>query len=569
MLLLIVFAFLAGIVTILSPCILPILPIVLSGSLVSGKRRPFGITLGFIASFSFFTLTLSAIVRATGLPADSLRSLAVIIIFIFGLSLIFPQTQAFIEKLFSRFANLFPQVGSGDGFGSGILVGLSLGLVWAPCVGPILASVITLAVSSNINLAVVLITLAYATGTAIPMLAITYGGRQLLQKGPWLLTNTQKIQRGFGVVMMMTAIAIFFNADRAFQTFILTQFPQYGTGLTKFEENDAIKTQLEKLRGGQPTAVTSSGKLLMPTQRAADFTEGGEWLNSSPLSLAKDLKGKVVLVDFWTYSCINCIRTFPYLRRWYDTYKDKGFVIVGVHTPEFAFEKEKTNVQKAVTDYMLTYPVVQDNDFLIWNAYDNQYWPAHYLIDKDGFIRYTHFGEGQYVETENAIRQLLEEAPLTMAEPPIPLSRFQTPETYLGWSRATAYAHNIRAGAEGQYAGNQTPQQDQVVLGGRWYSDSDFLTAKATGATLKLKFAASDVYLVADGGGETKYVSVLLDGQPLSVTQRTKNYDDQGRLVITTADKYDIVTLPKVEEHTLTLTFPAGTMPYVFTFGAK
>ncbi len=310
MLILIPFAFLGGIVTILSPCILPILPIVLSGSLTGGKRRPWGIVVGFIASFTFFTLFLTFLVRFLGLSADFLRVLAVVVTFIFGLGLLLPQFQVLFEKLFNKLTPLAQNQAQKQGFDGGVLIGLSLGLVWTPCVGPIMAAMITLAATSSVSLIAVLITLAYSLGTAIPLLAITYGGRQLLNRTPWLTHNTTTLQKIFGVLMLFTAIGIYFNVDRTFQTWILTKFPNYGVGLTQLEDNQIVKAALEKLvtpmpeeKRGQPmfNLVEDSGS------PAPEFIAGGEWINVKPLTV-RGLRGKVVLVDFWTYTCINCIR---------------------------------------------------------------------------------------------------------------------------------------------------------------------------------------------------------------------------------------------------------------------
>jgi cytochrome c biogenesis protein CcdA len=246
MLFLILFAFIAGVVTILSPCILPILPVVLSGAIDKSKKRPFGIIVGFIASFTFFTLFLSAIVTTLSIPADSLRTISVVIIFLFGLSLLVPQIQIFTERLFSKLSQNAPQK-QRSGFFGGILIGLSLGLVWTPCVGPILASVITLAATNSVNFASVWITLAYAIGTAIPMLLIMQLGRSLFLKVPWLLSNTGTIQKIFGVLMIAVAIALFFNAHKQFQTYILNTFPDYSSALTQFEENNRIDQELDEL----------------------------------------------------------------------------------------------------------------------------------------------------------------------------------------------------------------------------------------------------------------------------------------------------------------------------------
>src|SRR5688572_5025288 len=231
MALLILFAFLAGIVTILSPCILPILPIVLSGSLTGGKRRPLGIIAGFILSFTFFTLFLSTIVRVTGISADALRQFSVVVILAFGISLLIPTFKVWMERLFASLSGIVAQTPgqqtNNPDFVGGVVVGISLGLVWAPCVGPILASVISLALTGTVTASAFVITLAYSLGTSLPMLAITFGGRNLLSRAPWLVANTGKIQKTFGILMILTALAIFFNWDRKFQTYILKTFPNY------------------------------------------------------------------------------------------------------------------------------------------------------------------------------------------------------------------------------------------------------------------------------------------------------------------------------------------------------
>src|SRR3990172_2867947 len=379
MILLILFAFLAGVVTILSPCILPILPVVLSSSLTGGKKRPLGVVAGFIISFTFFTLFLSLIVKSLGIPADFLRSFSIIVIALFGIGLLLPNFQALLERLFTTFSRFSPKLNQNSGFSGGLLIGASIGLIWTPCVGPILASIISLAITGSVSGQAALITFSYSLGTAIPMLAIVYGGRNLLNKVPWLTRNTVKIQKAFGVLMILTALAIFFNLDRKFQTFILDKFPNYGTGLTSFEDNETIRRALDRLDGGE-VSEEDMGK---PTfnllddsgVNAPELIPGGDWFNTKPLTL-KELRGKVVMVDFWTYTCINCIRTLPYLRDWYEKYADKGLVIIGVHTPEFEFEKSPENVQKAIEDFEIKYPVMQDNNYATWRVYDNYYWPA-------------------------------------------------------------------------------------------------------------------------------------------------------------------------------------------------
>ncbi len=444
MLLLIGFAFVAGIVTVLSPCILPVLPVVLSGGVGGGKARPWGVITGFMVSFTVFTLTLSTLVQTLGLNPDLLRWISAGLVLVFGIVLVVPALKDGFMELMTRLVSRTSspvQVGKAPGgYWSGLLLGLGLGLVWTPCVGPIMASVITLALSQSVDAGSVFITLAYTLGTSIPLFLIMVGGRTLLQKAPWFTKHSSGIQRGFGILMVMTALALFTGADRAFSSWLLDVFPSYGSGLTAIENQDSVKKELAKR---MPKKIESA-----LTVKAADrLTLGkGAWINSAPLTL-EGLKGKVVLVDFWTYSCINCIRTLPYLRAWYSKYQDQGFVIVGVHSPEFAFEQSEANVRQAVKDLKVTWPVVQDNAFGIWNAYENQYWPSHYLYGRDGKLIETHFGEGDYAETETAIAQALgSQGKVAPIADVIPVSDGpQTPETYLGYGRGVRFSSPERS----------------------------------------------------------------------------------------------------------------------------
>lgn len=532
MFVLVLFAFLGGIVTILSPCILPILPIVLSGSITGGKRRPLGVVSGFIASFTFFTLFLTAIVKTTGISPDILRTIAVVVIAAFGLGLLIPAFQQFLERMFSRMASLSPKANAGDGFLSGLVVGLSLGLVWTPCVGPILASIIALAATQTVGLNAVVITLFYALGTSLPLLAITFGGRQLLVNHPWLIKNTEHIQKLFGGLMLFTALAIFMSWDVKFQTYILNAFPNYGTGLTAVENNPFVRRELDTFN--QQPATNAIGNLFdLNYGDAPEFIAGGSWLNSKPLTM-KELRGKVVLVDFWTYTCINCIRTLPYLKSWWDKYKDMGLVIVGVHTPEFEFEHSTDNVAKAVKNFGITYPVMQDNFYATWNTYSNDSWPAEYLIDKSGKIRFKHSGEGDYDASEKHIQELLS---VTMPiQNPTYAVDAQTPETYLGRGR-------------GDYS--------KIVTTGSFLQSEEFTHPK-TNATLTYRFYAKNVYLVMrpTTANLTGRVRVLLDGKL------------QKEVTIDTDKLYTLIELSKAGAHELKLEFLDDNVDlFAFTFG--
>lgn len=562
MIVLLIFAFLAGVVTILSPCILPLLPIILSSTAENDKRRPLGIVIGFIASFTFFTLFLTSIVRFFGVPADSLRVVSILILITFGASLLIPALEEKLELLFTRFARFTPSGTSNHGLIGGVIIGFSLGLLWTPCVGPILASVISLALTGVVTTQAFFLTLAYALGTAIPMFAIMLAGSTALQRVPWLTRNLKTVRRGFGVLMIATAIAIFFNVDRRFQTFILEAFPNYGVGLTRLEDTEAVRRALEGL-GSEPMDESQRGRPSSTLQEsglvAPDFILGGQWFNSEPLSLT-GLRGKVVLVDFWTYSCINCQRTLPYLRTWWEKYKDQGLVIIGVHSPEFEFEKDVDNVTQALSDFDVRYPVMQDNDFATWKAYRNRYWPAKYLIDKEGFIRYSHFGEGRYNETETAIRQLLAEmgaVPSGEVDNPQYTIYSRTPELYLGYDRL-----QYLASPESPQVNTTTPfsrpaslPNNTFAYEGKWLLQPEY-AAPENGGVIHLNFEAQEVYLVArpkDGEGE---MEISLDGKSV------------GTITIDSDRLYKVLDLPEPGRHELRIEFPDDNVEvYAFTFG--
>ena len=538
MIILLVFAFLAGIVTILSPCILPILPVILATSAtdLGSRRKPYGIVVGFILSFTFFTLFLSSIVKLFGVSSDLLRTISIIVIALFGLSLLLPRFNQLVETLFSRLSSSLPHPSRQDGFGGGVMLGLSLGLLWTPCVGPILASVISLAVAGTITREAFFITLAYSLGTAIPMYLVIRSGQKLFTRVPWLLQNTTKIQRGFGVVMLALSLALYTGFDRSFESYVISRFPQYGSGLTAIEDNSLVQTQLQD--------VAKGASLPKKGTAAPELVAGGEWFNlpqaeagSPPLTLTS-LRGKVVLIDFWTYTCINCQRTLPYVKNWYDKYHDQGLEVIGVHSPEFEFEKEASNVQKAIADFGIKYPVMQDNNFATWQAYSNNYWPAKYLIDKDGNIRYTHFGEGDYDQTEAAIQSLLTEAGASVsAQISNPeMSTFaRTPETYLGSKR----------GGDASYLSYE----------GKWTTSPEYNTP-SSGSKLNLQFNAKSVYLVMRNNGSPATVHVYLDG-------------DYLQDIAVDSDKlYTLVELSEPGSHKLQLQFDDDHAElFAFTFG--
>ncbi|MBI9102753.1 MAG: cytochrome c biogenesis protein DipZ [Spirochaetales bacterium] len=574
------FAFLSGIVTILSPCILPVLPIVLSGS-VGGRRRPFGVILGFTLSFSIFTLVLSTLVRAFNIPPGILRVTAVILITVFGLVLVIPKLRETFEIITSRVVSKGKQSKSTDGFVGGILVGISLGLVWTPCVGPIMASVISLAVTQNVDGGSILIVLAYSLGTSIPMLAIMLGGRKLLAKLPFLSRNTRKIQQFFGVLMIVVGVSIGFGLDRKFQSAVLSVFPQYGAGLTAFENTERVQQALNQRQnpgeGGMmsgPAVVSfdvppKNGKL-SDYGEAPSIVTSGEWFNvASPDGLdMDDLKGKVVLLDFWTYSCVNCVRTIPHLREMYDRYKDDGLEIIGVHSPEFAFERKPENVGKAIDELGVSWPVVLDNDYAQWQAYNNRYWPAHYFIDSEGRVRYFQFGEGRYDTSEEVIRKLLKESGTLSSKRLDGESGIEnesrTPEIYLGYGRSEGFTSQpeiLPDGAE-VYTSPVKPANGEWTLEGEWTIERESVFTTETGV-LELGFHAKNVFLVIEPLKMNGRIEIRLDGKQVGDSPDVVDsmlFPEESRL-------YQLVALPESDEHILSLTVQGEMRLFAFTFG--
>ena len=406
---LIAFAFVAGAATALSPCVLPVLPVVLSAGLSGGRRRPLGIVTGLTLSFAFATVALVYVIDALGLPDDLLRNVAIAVLLGFGIVLLLPPVAARVEAWIGRVVPKARNARTEGGFGSGLLVGASLGFVYAPCAGPILAGVITVSASQEFTAGRLAVALAYAVGSAVVLYVLMLGGRRLTSR---LSRHAGRLQMGMGAVMVVVAVLMFADYDTRFQTAIANDLPAFLVNPSgELEESGGVRDQLAELRGGGSGGrlQADAGSGLPALGPAPDFTGNQRWFNTAgggPLSL-DELRGKVVLVDFWTYTCINCIRTLPYLKAWDERYRDKGLVTVGVHTPEFPFERDAGNVEEAIAQNGLRYPVAQDNDYATWDAYGNQFWPAKYLIDARGQVRYTHFGEGDYEETEEAIRRLL------------------------------------------------------------------------------------------------------------------------------------------------------------------
>ena len=494
MLVLILFGFVAGAATAVSPCVLPVLPVALSAGVTGGRRRPLGVVSGLALSFTFATVALVYVISALGLPDSLLRTLAIVALIGFGVCLLVPRLG---DQLEARLSRIGPSGGIGaaalapagavaggtdgsvsftgsaaagadasaaldaaavarksEGFWSGMLVGGGLGFVYAPCAGPILAGVITVSASQSLTAGRLAVALAYGVGSAVVLYALMLGGRRLTGR---LARRSGRFQMAMGAVMVLIALAMLGNYDTRFETAIASDLPSFLVDPTNgLESSHIAKTQLAALRGHKARQegglhAADAGLRLPVLGKAPEFKDTQDWFNTpggKPLTLA-GLRGHVVLVDFWTYTCINCIRTLPYLNAWYAKYHAKGFDIVGVHTPEFPFEHSAANVAEAIKQNGIKYPVVQDNDYGTWDAYDNEYWPAEYLIDAQGRIRLADFGEGDYETKQRAIRSLLVEAGATGLGGAADVHALKpseaevTPESYLG-HRTRAALHQRR-----------------------------------------------------------------------------------------------------------------------------
>jgi cytochrome c biogenesis protein CcdA/thiol-disulfide isomerase/thioredoxin len=545
-LLLLGIAFLAGVVTAISPCVLPVLPILLAGGAASAdRRRPFAIVAGLVVSFTAFTLAGAALLSALGLPGDLLRNIAIAALFVLAASLLSDRVARVLERPFLFLTRR--RVGADA---NGFVVGLSVGLVFVPCAGPVLAAVTALAASGVVTLRIVLVTTAYALGAGLPMLAIAIGGQRLGSGLTAVREHAVIVRRVAGGLVAVAALVIALGADQRFTTML----PGYTNALqTRIEQSSSARRELAKLRHADALAQAASS----PYALAPDFSDISLWLNTPhgrPLSIT-GLRGRVVLVDFWTYSCINCLRTLPHLEAWDRAYRKAGLTIVGVHSPEFAFEHVPDNVRSAVRRLGVRYPVALDNHFATWQAYHNAYWPAHFLIDRSGRIRDVHFGEGAYGQTETSIRKLLGEraaAPRTSVADATP-TESTTPESYLGYERLERFANGAPVpDRRSRYRFPARLATDAVAYAGTWRVEPSRIVAGET-ARIRLRFRAKDVFLVLGGTG---HVDVLVDGK------RASSVAVSGAPRLYTLERFT-----RIEHGLLELRFSPGLAAYAFTFG--
>lgn len=571
-------AFAGGILTIVSPCILPILPFVFSRAGQTFRRSGLPLLAGMAVMFALVaavaTFAGAWVVRANQVG----RILAMLIFGALGLALLFPSFAEYLSRPFVRLGGrVQAKDDEASSIGKSLLLGVSTGLLWVPCAGPILGLILTGAAIEGASTHTVLLLIAFAAGAGCSLAAALLAGNKVFALMKRSLGAEEWIRRGLGVAVLLGVVAIASGWD----TGVLRRISLASTA--------GIEQRLiDRFR---PMAYAGGSAATQPMEAVRLSNEGPfpgldgavGWLNSGPLT-RQSLKGKVVLIDFWTYSCINCLRAIPYVEAWSEKYKDDGLVVVGVHTPEFAFEKDRSNVSKAVADLKITYPVAIDSYYAIWKAFHNEYWPAHYFIDVQGMIRYHHFGEGEYDKSEEVIQQLLKEKNANLkasgvvqvtasgAQAAADLGDVQSPETYIGYARQENYVspEKIKQDLPGAYTSPGRLDVNDWALAGRWAVGSEQATLLAAPGKIVFRFHARDLHLVLGPGKDGRPIRfrVLLDGAP-PLDDHGADVDAQGNGTVRDYRLYQLIRQKgKVEDRTFQIEFlDPDIQAFAFTFG--
>lgn len=578
-------AYLAGVLTILSPCILPVLPFVFSRAGQPFARSVLPMLVGMVLTFSGVA-TLAALGGDWAVNANVAgRYAAIAVLAGFGVTLLSARAAALFTRPAVALGSRLSQrvAGQQPSVGASLLLGVATGLLWAPCAGPILGLVLTGAALHGANVETTLLLAAYAAGAATSLaLAVLVGGRVFAAMKRSLGLG-ERLRQGLGIAVLAGVAAIALGLD----TGQLARLSYASTAALEQSLLDRVRDDPAEERASASTAADGERPAYrsdLPVEGMFPPLDGAvEWVNSKPLSV-EQLRGKVVLVDFWTYSCINCIRTIPYVRAWAEKYRDQGLVVIGVHAPEFAFEKRIDNVKSAVTDFDIRYPVAIDNDFAIWRAFGNSYWPAHYFIDAEGRIRHHHFGEGDYTRSERVIQELLAEAAgnsrsdsgfvqpdATGAEAAPDLAHLQSGEDYVGYMRASNFVspERVAADAARDYTAGK-PRLNQWSLAGNWTVGAEQATLNRAGGAITYKFSARDLHLVlgpGKNGGKVRF-QVKVDGVAPG-PDHGSDINSDGNGTVSETRLYQLVRQSgEVRERTFEIRFlDPGVEAFVFTFG--
>jgi cytochrome c biogenesis protein CcdA/thiol-disulfide isomerase/thioredoxin len=574
-------AFIGGVLTILSPCILPVLPFVFARADQPFRRSGLPLLIGMALTFSVVAIAAAFgghwVVRLN----QGGRYVAMTVFLVLGISLLFPSfAEALTRPLVQAGSRLQGRPTTESSIGKSFVLGISTGLLWAPCAGPILGLILTGAAIQGPGARSAFLLLSFALGAATSLGIALFAGNKVFSALKRSLSFEVWIRRALGVAVIAGVAAIALGWD----TNLLTKFSFVNTARA---EAHLINT----LGPVKPAALSVSaaesqpgvGPILDDEGSMPDLSGAVAWLNSPPLS-SKSLRGKVVVIDFWTYSCINCLRALPYIQGWAEKYKDAGLVVIGVHTPEFAFEKERSNVEKAVRDLKISYPVAIDSDYKIWQAFNNEYWPAHYFIDGKGRIRYHHFGEGEYDQSERVIQQLLKEnGARSISDSVINVAAngveaapdhgdVRSPETYIGYHRAEhfASAEPIRQDSRKTYSPIPRLSLNQWGLAGSWKVGGESAVLETAPGKIVFRFHARDLHLVlgpAKDGKPVRFI-VKLDGT-LPAQDHGGDTDANGSGTVQEHRLYQLIRQKgPVEDRTFEIEFlDPGVQAFAFTFG--
>jgi cytochrome c biogenesis protein CcdA/thiol-disulfide isomerase/thioredoxin len=570
-------AFIGGVLTILSPCILPVLPFVFARADQPFRRAGLPLLVGMALTFSVVAIAAAFgghwVVRLN----QGGRYAAMLIFLVLGVSLLFPSVAELLARPFVRSGNrLQGSQTVGDGIGKSFVLGISTGLLWAPCAGPILGLILTGAAFEGPGARSSFLLLAFALGAATSLGVALLAGNRVFSAMKRSLAFEVWIRRALGVAVIMGVVAIALGWD----TNLLTRFSFVNTAKAEEHLIDALHPEQPAI----PTTGAAEPQLPLADEGPfPDLAGAVAWLNSPPLS-NKSLRGKVVVIDFWTYSCINCLRALPYVENWAAKYRDAGLVVIGVHTPEFAFEKERANVEKAVRDLKINYPVAIDSDYRIWQAFHNQYWPAHYFIDGKGRIRFHHFGEGKYDLSERVIQALLKENGAQLlsvsatavsgigAEAASDLANDRSPETYIGYHRAENFASQESIAQDSRKTYTPLPRLslNQWALSGSWKVDEESAVLQTAPGKVVYRFHARDLHLVLGTTKENKPVrfKVTVDGTPPG-EDHGADTDANGLGTVQGHRLYQLIRQKgPVEDRTFEIEFlDPGVQAFAFTFG--
>jgi len=574
--LLILLAYLGGILTIVSPCILPVLPFVFARADRSFLKSTLPMLAGMAATFAIVA-TLAAVGGGWAVRANAIgRWAALVLLALFGIALVFPSVSDRLTRpLVAMGSRLSEREGQGESAWSSALLGVATGLLWAPCAGPILGIIFTAAALQGASFNTTLLLLAYALGAATSLaLALLVGGK-VFARMKKSLGASERIRQVLGALVLVGVAAIALGLDtRVLAKLSSAQTAGLETGL-------ASKLGLGQQMGESRARTDAMGQLILPVEGELPPLYGlGPWFNSPPLS-REQLRGKVVLIDFWTYSCINCLRALPYVKAWDEKYRKDGLVVIGVHAPEFAFEREPENVARAIKDLGVRYPVALDNRYVLWSALQNQYWPAHYFIDAQGRIRYFHHGEGEYDVSERVIRQLLAEAghapaggmaqaSASGAEAGAAFRDIGSPETYIGYARADHFVSPGGLLHDEQRSYALAPLQlNDWALEGQWLDGKQSARSLAPGAKISFRFHARDLHLVLGSStGKPVRFRVTLDGQAPG-SDAGVDTTAGGMGMVKEQQLYQLIRQKgPVRDRTFTIEFlDPGVEAFSFTFG--